>query len=70
MSEEEVIRHLGQPDEIATRDAPKSIASFDPTNHPRKTIENKVLMYNRDGYYAYIYLNSQNIVEDIILGGP
>lgn len=69
MAEEEVIRLLGPPHWVFRKETAKKDYYIPGWSYKKRDITNKVLIYSFSEPIAYYYLDNNNKVEDIFIGG-
>lgn len=68
MPERDVITLLGSPDKVVLKNDPATHANlyyFNRKDWPERAVSNKILIYAREGSYAYIYIDPTGKVEYI-----
>lgn len=70
MSEEQLIRSLGPPDQVQSTRTGQQTCQFPGFSHAQKLISNRCLIYlgNQDAI-AYVYVDKRGSVEDVYIGG-
>lgn len=69
MSEEEVIKRLGEPQKVYNSENEPENYYVEGYSFKKRSITNKVLIYIGTEPIAYFYFDNQNKVEDIFIGG-
>ncbi len=69
MTEDEVLNRLGTPEKVYNKATALKDYYIKGYAHKKREISNKVLIYTYGEAIAYIYLDEEDKVEDVFIGG-